>query len=233
MDDVFATYQQHINPSWAALVRFMGLDVVEERAEGCTVHDRDGRAWLDCYASAGVFTMGHRHPKIVEAVKRQLDLMPLSGRLMLSAPYAELAARLATLTPEPLQYLFMCNSGAEGVEGALKIARAATGRTDFVGAVGGFHGKTFGALSASGREVYRRPFEPLLPGFSHVPFGDLEALAAAVTEETAAVILEPIQGEGGMVVPPGRTRDLHGARGAADTGRGPDRTGPHREVVRL
>jgi putrescine aminotransferase len=202
MDNVFRVYQEHINPSWATLLRFMGLDVVEERSEGCYVYDREGHGYLDCLGGPGVFTMGHRHPKIVAAVHRQLDLMPLSSKLMLSPLYAATAERLAELAPGALPYVFLCNSGAEAIEGALKLARAATGRIEIVAADGGFHGKTFGALSASGREVYRQPFYPLVPGFSHVPFGDAQALDAAVTEQTAAVVLEPIQGEGGIVIPP-------------------------------
>jgi putrescine aminotransferase len=113
-----------------------------------------------------------------------------------------LAEKLAQLTPGKLQYNFFVNSGTEAVEGCLKIARLATGRPAFVAAANAFHGKTFGSLSATGRDLYREPFQPLLPGFTHVPYGDLEAMANAVNEFTAAVILEPIQGEGGIIEPP-------------------------------
>jgi len=128
--------------------------------------------------------------------------MPLSSHVLLNPVQAELAERLAQITPGELRYTFFCNSGAEAVEGALKAARAFTGRPKFVAAEGGFHGKTFGALSASGRETYRKPFYPLLESFVHVPFGDAQALQAAVDEQTAAVILEPIQCEAGIRVPP-------------------------------
>jgi len=198
----FKRYQDYVNPGMAALVGFMGFETVEERAEGCYVFGSDGHRFLDFLGGPGVFTMGHRHPKIVAAVQAQAAKMPLGSHVLLNPLYGELAERLAGLVPGELQYSFLGNSGAEAVEGALKAARAFTGRPKFVAAEGGFHGKTFGALSASGRETYRKPFEPLLAGFTHVPFGDGEALAEAVDDETAAVILEPIQCEAGIRIPP-------------------------------
>ena len=198
----FDKYARHVSPSWVTLAKFMGFEAVEERAEGALVYDTEGREYLDCLGGPGVFIAGHRHPKIIAAVKDQLDRMPLSSRLLLNRWQAEAAARLAEVTPGDLECTFFGNSGAEAVEGALKIARMHTGRPQFVSTIGGFHGKTFGALSASGREVYRVPFQPLLPGFTHVPFGDAEAMRAAVGRQTAAVILEPIQSEAGIIIPP-------------------------------
>jgi putrescine aminotransferase len=180
----------------------MGFESVEVSAEGCLVHTADGRDYIDCLGGPGVFTMGHRHPKIVEAVHRQLHKMPLSSHLLLNPVTAELAERVAEIAPGGLQFSFFGNSGAEAVEGALKAARMHTGKPGVVAALGGFHGKTFGALSASGREVYRAPFEPLVPGFRHVDFGDADAVAEALDPDTAAVILEPIQCENGVRVPP-------------------------------
>lgn len=219
----FERYEKYLNPGMAALTKFMGLEAVEAEAEGCTVIGSDGTRYLDCLGGPGVFTMGHRHPKIVAAVKAQLDRMPLGSHMLLNPLAAELAERLAQITPGALQYSFLCNSGAEAVEGALKMARAHTKRPKFVAAEGAFHGKTFGALSASGREMYKAPFRPLLEGFTHVPFGDPEALAAAVDDQTAAVILEPIQCEAGIRVPPDgyltaarEACDRHGALLIAD-----------------
>jgi putrescine aminotransferase len=219
----FARYEKYLNPGMAALTRFMGLETVEAEAEGCTVIGADGTRYLDCLGGPGVFTMGHRHPKIVAALKAQADRMPLGSHMLLNPLAAELAERLANLTPGELQYSFLCNSGAEAVEGALKMARAYSKRPKFVAAEGAFHGKTFGALSASGREMYKAPFRPLLEGFTHVPFGDAAALAAAVDDETAAVILEPIQCEAGIRVPPDgylkavrEACDRHGALLIAD-----------------
>jgi putrescine aminotransferase len=174
----------------------------EWEAEGAVIRDIHGREYLDCSGGPAVFTLGHRHPKVVAAVKEQLDRMPMSVRAMPRIPEADLAELLAQITPGDLQYTFFTNSGTEANEGALKLARLATGRSNIVGAEGAFHGKTLGALSASGREKYKAPFRPLVPGFLHVPFGDLKAMEQAVTRETAAVILEPIQGEGGVIIPP-------------------------------
>lgn len=214
----FERYERFINPGMVQLLKFMGFERVEVRSEGCYVYTSDGQRYLDCLGGPGVFSMGHSNPRIVARVREQLEAMPLSSHLLLNPLTAELAERMAQVTPGDLQYTFFCNSGAEAIEGALKVARAFTGRPGFVSTIGGFHGKTFGALSASGREVYRAPFEPLVPGFSHVPYGDAEALAAAVTDQTAAVILEPIQGEGGVIVPPEgyltRAREACDAAGA-------------------
>ncbi len=202
VEHVVDLYCQHINPGLAALLKFMGFDSVEVEAEGCVVRDAHGNEYLDFLGGFGVYSFGHRHPAIVAAVEAQLHKMPMSSRVLFNEMTARLAARLAEIAPGDLQYSFFCNSGTEATEGALKIARLATGRHQVVSTVGAFHGKTMGSLSASGREVYREPFSPLVPGFTHVPFGDVQALRASVTGETAAVILEPIQGEGGVIVPP-------------------------------
>ncbi len=201
-DHVFELYQNHLNPGWATVVKFMGYGAVEVETEGSWVIDAEGTRWLDCLGGPGVFTMGHRHPDIIAAVAKQLHLMPLASHLLFNEGMAQLGAELAEVTPGALQHSFICNSGAEAVEGALKMARASTGRPKFVSTLGGFHGKTLGALSASGRDQYKAPFEPLLDGFSHVPFGDIDAMAAAVDDQTAAVILEPIQCEAGIIIPP-------------------------------
>jgi len=200
--EVFDQYCAYVNPGLAALVKFMGFDAVEESARGAIIRDADGNEYIDCLGGFGALSLGHHHPKVVAAVRHQLDRMPLSSKILLNPCQASLCQRLAAITPGDLQYSFICNSGAEAVEGALKLARLATGRTEIIGAIGGFHGKTFGALSASGRDIYRKPFEPLVPGFSHVPFGDTTAMRRAVTRDTAAVILEPIQGEAGVIIPP-------------------------------
>jgi putrescine aminotransferase len=201
-DLTFDRYMKYVSPGMATVVKFMGFETAEWTAEGCYVYGPEGEQYLDCLGGPGVFTFGHRHPRIVAAVAHQLQEMPLSSHLLLDPVLAEAAEAVASIAPGALQYSFFCNSGAEAVEGALKIARAYTRRPHFVCAVNGFHGKTFGALSASGRDTYKAPFEPLLPGFSHVPFGDTEALRAAVTDQTAAVLLEPIQCEAGIVIPP-------------------------------
>ncbi len=211
-------YEQFVNPAVARLFRFMGLATVEWQAEGSVIRDIDGKEYIDCLGGYGVFSLGHRHPKVVAAVKDQLDRMPLASKVLFDKPLADLSALLAAVTPGDLTYSFVVNSGTEAVEGALKLARIHTGRPKFVATAGAFHGKTIGALTATGRDLFRAPFQPLLAGFSHVPFGDAAALEAAVDDQTAAVIIEPIQGEGGIIVPPDdylpaarRACDRHGA----------------------
>lgn len=202
ISDTIAKYETYINPSVARLFRFMGLSTIEWQAAGSIIRDIDGKEYIDCLGGYGVFSLGHRHPEVVDAVKQQLDMMPMSSKILLDKPMADLAQMLAEITPGDLQYSFFGNSGTEAVEGALKLARLHTGRKKIVATVNSFHGKTMGALSATGRELFREPFLPLIEGFMHVPFGDKAALAQAVDESTAAVILEPIQGEGGIIVPP-------------------------------
>lgn len=202
-------YRRYLNPGLARLFQFGGVETVEWAAEGCLVWDVHGREYIDCACGPAIFNIGHRHPRVLAAVRDQLERMPMSVRTMPSAPQAALAERLAQLSPGDLQYAFFCNSGAEANEGAIKLARLATGRPGIVAMQGAFHGKTLGALSATGRDYYKTPFEPLVPQFSHVPFGNAAALDAAIGSNTAAVMLEPIQGEAGVIIPPpGYLRDV-------------------------
>jgi putrescine aminotransferase len=202
IDETIDKYRRFINPGLANLMDFVGFHGVEWRGEGAVVYDSAGVDYLDFLGGYGVFSIGHAHPKVVAAVQEQASRMPLSSRVLFNRPMADLAEALAAIAPGDLQFSFFCNSGTEAVEGALKLARLATGRTHIIATDGGFHGKSFGGLSASGREVYRAPFLPLVPEFSHVPFGDAAAVEACITPETAAVIVEPIQGENGVIVPP-------------------------------
>lgn len=194
-------YAEHVNPALAKLMNFAGFGV-EDHAEGVWIWDHEGRKYLDCLGGYGVFSLGHRHPRVVDAVRAQLDRMPLSSKVFFGEAQARLAGRLAELSPAGLEFCFFSNSGTEAVEAALKFAKAATGRPGIVATHNGYHGKTIGALSVTGRVKFRAPFEPLMPGASFVAFGDADALAAAVSDQTAAVILETVQGEGGIHVPP-------------------------------
>lgn len=202
VEETIGKYEKYLNPSVARLFRFMGLASVEAEAEGWIITDSDGRKFIDCLGGYGMFCLGHRHPKVVEAVKGALDSIPMCGEILFNRPMADLAERLAEITPGNLQYSFFVNSGTEAVEGALKIARLATGRKKYIAAQNAFHGKTYGSLTATGRDLFRKPFEPLLQNFTHVEFGNIAAMEAAIDNDTAAVILEPIQGEGGIIVPP-------------------------------
>ena len=195
-------YEKYINPAMAKLFRFMGLGTIEWEAKGAIITDIHGKEYIDCLGGYGVFNVGHAHPRVIQAVEEQLYKMPLSSKILFSEAQGKLAEKLAQITPGDLQYTFFCNSGTEAVEGALKLARLHTGKSEIISTINSFHGKTLGALSATGRDLFTEPCRPLLPGFNHVSFGDVDALKEAITENTAAIILEPIQGEGGIVVPP-------------------------------
>jgi putrescine aminotransferase len=175
--------------------------VLEWQGEGCILRDIEGEEFIDCLGGFGIFALGHRHPKVIAAVKAQMDRLALHSQWMLNPVAAEAAHRLADITPGNLRKTFWCSTGTEAVEGGLKLARLYTGKKKFISTINSFHGKTMGSLSVTGRDLFRRPFEPLLEAV-FVPYGDVEALEAAIDTETAAVILEPIQGEGGVRVPP-------------------------------
>ena len=201
-EETIEKYRKYVNPGIAAILGFSGFGVPEERAEGCYIYDASGRKFLDCVGGYGAFSLGHLNPKVVEAVKAQLEKEALKSHFFMSTELADACELLAQVLPGNINYTFMCSSGTEAVEGALKCARIHTGRPEFIGAINGFHGKSFGSLSVSGREVYKTQFHPLLPETQHVPFGDADALANAISNKTAAVILEVIQGEGGVIVAP-------------------------------
>lgn len=178
-------------------------DMVVERSEGCYVYTVDGHEYLDLLAGIAVNNVGHRNPEVVQAIREQLEK---SLHTMVFGKYVtpiqvDVARLLAELTPGDLQTTFFCNSGCEGIEGALKTARKYTGRSKIVSFRRAFHGRTFGALSVTWREAYRKPFEPLLPDVHFIPFNDLASAEQMIDERTAAVIMEPIQGEGGVRIP--------------------------------
>ncbi len=173
-------------------------DAVIVRGEGATVFDTEGRAYIDCAAGISVANAGHCHPDIVAAMQQQAAQLTVVANTLYNDRRAELLQRLIETSPTGLNRAYLCNSGSEAIEAALKFARLATGRTDFVTAMRGFHGRTMGAVSATFTKKYRDPFAPLIPGFSYVPLNKIEKLDAAITENTAAVLLELVQGEGGV-----------------------------------
>ncbi len=197
-DLVLDRYTRHVNSSLASLARLVAAPV-EVAAAGSKVRGSDGQAYLDC-GGFGVFLLGHCHPVVVAAVREQLERNPLATRLFLNPELAQAATDLAGIAPDGLDYVFLTNSGAEATELGLKLARLA-GKRHLIAMDGGFHGKTLGALSVTGRALYRDPFGPLLPQVSFVPFGDIDALRAAATD-ASAVLLEPVQAEGGVRLPP-------------------------------
>jgi len=183
------------------------------RGQGASLFDVDGNEYLDCSSGHGVANLGHAHPKVVEAIAEQAAKLITLFESFPNDKRAALMEKMVALMPG-LNRVFFCNSGTEAVEAALKFARLSTGRTNIVAAMRAFHGRTFGALSATFNKKYRRGVEPLVPGFSHVPYNKIEALATAVDDETAAVILEVIQGEGGVY--PAEAEYIQAARRICD-----------------
>jgi acetylornithine/LysW-gamma-L-lysine aminotransferase len=180
------------------------------RGEGARLWDADGRVYIDCVGGHGVANVGHANPVVYQAVAEQAKRLMVCPNGFYNDQRAQLLAELVRIAPAGLERVFLCNSGTEAVEGALKFARLNNGRKKIVAAMRGFHGRTFGALSATWRTAYRQPFEPLVPGFEFVPYNRLERMQNAVDEETAAVILEVVQGEGGVV--PGDAAYLRGVQ---------------------
>ena len=200
------TNQQTLQTTWqdryaGALMNTFGPPkLVLERGQGAHVWDTDGKEYVDLLGGIAVNALGHAHPALVQAVTDQLGTLGHISNFFASEPQIRLAEKLLALLDADGRVFFV-NSGTEANEAAFKLTRR-TGRTHVVAAQGGFHGRTMGALALTSKEAYRTPFEPLPGEVTFVPYGDAEALAAAVTDETAAVLLEPIQGEAGVVMPP-------------------------------
>jgi acetylornithine/LysW-gamma-L-lysine aminotransferase len=173
-------------------------DVALVRGLGALVWDDAGREYIDCVGGQGSGNLGHGNAAVADALAQQARTLSFCTELFYNDRRAELYDRLARILPSTLDRVFLCNSGTEAVEGALKFARLATKRTKVVATMRGFHGKTMGALSATWGPEYRELFGPLLEGFSHIPFNKTEALDAAITGETSAFIVELVQGEGGV-----------------------------------
>jgi acetylornithine/LysW-gamma-L-lysine aminotransferase len=195
-----------VTPNWAQVEeRVLGGttarrgEVVIVRGEGCWIVDAEGRRYLDLGSAQGVAMLGHCHPRVTEAIAAQARTLALCPSYLYNNTRARFAQALVEVLPAHLPFVFLTNSGAEAVEGALKFARLVTGRPAFVAAARGFHGRTFGALSVTWEPKYRDGFDPLLEA-AHVPFNDAAALDQAVTDRTAAVILEVVQGESGVHV---------------------------------
>lgn len=218
-------WTNHVNPGFLQYRKSVSTDytAVEWDDTGAIFRDVNGKEFIDILGGFGIYTVGHRHPKVLKAVREQLEKQAIHSQELIDPLRTYLAHILALITPGDLQYTFFSNSGTESVEACLKMAMLATGRKHFVGTIGAFHGKTLGSLGGTSKAVFREPFLPLL-NWSHVPFGDVDALKTFLECTTfsgdlvAAVVLEPIQGEGGInVAPPGYLAaarelcDKHGA----------------------
>ncbi len=176
--------------------------IVITHGKAATLWDIDGKEYVDCMGSYGVALLGHCHPKIVAAIKAQAEQLICCHASLYNDKRSQFLQKLTAITPEGLNKAFLSNSGAESIECAIKLARKYTGKPEIIAMMGGFHGKTMGALSATWDKKYREPFLPLVPEFKHVPPDNLEKVKDIISEKTAAVLLEPIRGEGGVRMPP-------------------------------
>ncbi len=191
-DEIVRKYEKYVFQTYTR------QPIAIKKACGAVVTDVNGKEYIDCVAGIAVNNVGHCHPAVVDAIKRQAEQLIHVSNLYYTENQALLAEELSKLTM--LDRVFFCNSGTEAVEGALKLARKASGKKEFIATEHAFHGRTRGALSVTHKEKYRKPFEPLAPAV-FVPYNDADAIRAAINENTAGVILEPIQGEGGVIVP--------------------------------
>ncbi len=168
------------------------------RGKGAYVWDETGREYIDCVGGQGSANVGHANPVVAEAITEQAHTLITCTEIFFNDKRAALEEKLVAISPNHANRVYLCNSGAEAIESAIKFARYATGRTGIVAFMRGFHGRTFGALSATWESKYREPFLPLVPDFSHVPFDNLDKAREAITDKTAGVIVEVVQGEGGV-----------------------------------
>lgn len=205
-------FRENVNPGFLEYRKTVTKDgqfaaVEWSDGESC-FKDLNGNEYIDCLGGFGIYNVGHRHPKVMKAVQDQLQRQALHSQDLLDPLRAMLAKVLGEITPGDLKYAFFTNSGTESVEAALKLAKMHSERTTFIATTKAFHGKSLGSLSATSKGMFRKPFLPLIPGFRHVAFGDIDMMrktfeACALTgEDVAAVVLEPIQGEGGIILPP-------------------------------
>jgi putrescine aminotransferase len=201
-DAAIGWHAEAVSPREAAEAKLLGDTGAFVRGRGAVLTDDRGVDYLDCLAGFGSVNLGHNHPELVAALE-QVREAPGFCQVWPSPVAPALAVSLSRMAPGTLSRVFLCNSGSEAVEAALKLVRGSSGRPGILATVGAFHGKTLGSLSVSGREVYRKPFGALLPGCEHVPFGDVDVLEQALrTRRFGGFIVEPIQGEAGIVVPP-------------------------------
>lgn len=209
-EENIALFGAHVNPRLTKVLQLIGFSKGYVRAEGAYLYDAEGNDYLDLLAGYGVFGVGRNHPAVIRTLRQYLDL-DVASMVQLDAPLLAgmLAERLLALAPGKLERVFLTNSGTESVETALKLARAAAGRSKVIYAEKDFHGLSLGALSVNGNRDFRQGFEPLLPDTFSVPFGDAAALEARLAEgDVAAVILEPIQGKTVHVPPGGYLADV-------------------------
>ena len=181
---------------------YQRFPVTIERAQGATIWDTDGKEYIDCMGGYGVAIIGHCNKDVIDAITLQINKLMVCHMSTYNNSRLQFLSKLKSIAPDNLNKIFFSNSGAESIEAALKFARKFSQKTGVVSMYGGYHGKTFGALSVTYNSKYRKSFSPLLEGVKFVPFGDISSLAEAIDESIGTVIIEPIQGESGIIMPP-------------------------------
>jgi acetylornithine/succinyldiaminopimelate/putrescine aminotransferase len=200
-NEITNLFSKHVSSGKADFFSQAGIDFVIGKREGIYIWDLEGKQLINCHCNGGVFNLGHRNPRIIAALQRALEELDIGNHHLISEARAILAEKLAAVSPGDLNRVVFGASGGEAIDMAIKIARAHTGRAQVISALGGYHGHT-GLALAAGDESFRKPFEPLSPGFIQVPFGDLDSLASEMGEDTAAVIFETIPATYGISIPP-------------------------------
>jgi putrescine aminotransferase len=208
-------FGRYINEGQVKYLKAGHLDVQETKREGITFTDPySGQQLIDCFSSAGSFNTGRKNKELLAVLEKALDEYDMGNYNLVSKPKVDFAKKLISLCPGDINHILFAAGGGDAVDGAIKLARGSTGKQEIISTIKAYHGHTGFALSANGKEHYRKYFEPLMPGFTFVPFGDLDAMKAAATKNTAAIIIEPIQGEAGIFV--GEDDYLHGLREICD-----------------
>jgi len=198
---IIEKYAQHVSSGKVEFFTQAGIDFVTGKRAGIYIRDLEGKQLINCHCNGGVFNLGHRNPRVIKALMLALEDLDIGNHHLISEGRTLLAERLVNISPGDINRVIFGVSGGEAIDMAIKLARAHTGRVNVISALGGYHGHT-GLALAAGDEQYRKPFGPLSPGFIQVPFGDLEALEAAMDENTAAVIFETIPATLGITIPP-------------------------------
>jgi putrescine aminotransferase len=199
---LYESYNEFISSTYPSFLKKFGLLRTAIKAEGAIIIDSSGKTYIDCVGGYGLYNIGHNHPKVIQDMIAQLNRKQLFTKPLITEIQVRLAEVLSEISPGDLCCSFICNSGSEAIDSAIKLARLQSRRKQVITAENSFHGYTYGALSATGIPSFKRSFSPLIPKIVHVPFGDIAALGEAASSDTAAVILEPIQHEAGVSVPP-------------------------------
>jgi putrescine aminotransferase len=199
--ELYESYNKLVSSTYPSFLKKFGLLRTATKAEGANITDSSGKTYIDCVGGYGLFNIGHNHPKIIQDMIAHLNRRQLFTKPLITEIQVRLAEVLSEITPGDLSCSFICNSGSEAIDNAIKLARLQSRRKQVITAENSFHGYTYGALSATGIPSLKRSFGPLVPEILHIPFGDTEALGKAISSDTAAVLLEPIQHEAGISVP--------------------------------